>query len=213
MHTAQILRSVLLACCITVTIGVSQLRAGNFVLSSFTATVNGMHVDLAWGTASELSCDHFIIERTTDGANYTEVTRVTGGGTSSMPLAYSATDVAPAEGVSYYRLKQTDVNGGATYSSHIAVTFTRGEAPAFMTYPNPGNGSQLNIRVEAEEGEELTVIVRGVMGREFYRQIVRADKTGENVFALQPDHQLETGTYMVVVTSGKTVHAMNWMVR
>lgn len=206
----HLLRTVILA--FLLASGVT-LHAGGFVLNGFTATANGRQVDLAWTTASEITTDYFIVEKTTDGVSFTEVAHIHGTGTTSMPVDYTASDLTPSEGTSYYRLKQFDVNGAVSLSGYVTVTFERGDAPSLMAFPNPGNGSDLNIRVDAEEGEELTVTVRGVMGKEYFRQIVRAQATGENVFTLTPDHQLESGTYMVVITSGETVQALNWMVR
>jgi hypothetical protein len=42
-------------------------------------------------------------------------------------------------GISYYRLKQTDLNGNSTYSKVVAVDFARKQN--FTIYPNPSKGA------------------------------------------------------------------------
>jgi hypothetical protein len=56
-------------------------------------------------------------------------------GNSSVQLDYSAKDLNPYSGVSYYRLRQTDLNGNNTYSNIVSVNFAG--SSAISVYPNP----------------------------------------------------------------------------
>lgn len=92
-------------------------------LTKFTAVQQGNATQLEWQTASETNCDYFIVERSTDGEIFTEVTRVNGNGTTSQLNNYVAYDYAPHEGVNYYRLKQVDYNGSINYSEIVPLLF------------------------------------------------------------------------------------------
>lgn len=66
---------------------------------------------LSWSTATETNNNYFTLERTVDGIHFTEVSRITGSGTSSLTNNYSFADYGFDNAINYYRLKQTDYNG------------------------------------------------------------------------------------------------------
>lgn len=78
-------------------------------------------VQIEWATASEKNNDYFSIERSKDGITWEEVKRVTGAGNSAQLLNYSTLDLAPLDGVSYYRLKQYDFDGQSESSNAKSV--------------------------------------------------------------------------------------------
>nr|WP_287424193.1 hypothetical protein [Candidatus Brachybacter algidus] len=41
-------------------------------LTAFTAILNNNKVDLKWTTASEVNVSHFVVEKSTDGINYSD---------------------------------------------------------------------------------------------------------------------------------------------
>jgi hypothetical protein len=100
-------------------------------------------VELTWQTASEHNNDFFTVERSADGFNFEPILFKDGAGNSTTLLNYSDKDLQPLEGVSYYRLKQTDFNGTYDYSD-IRVVSTSSDAQVLI-YPNPSSGN-VNIR-------------------------------------------------------------------
>ncbi|HXB95904.1 MAG TPA: T9SS type A sorting domain-containing protein, partial [Puia sp.] len=98
-------------------------------------------VDLTWATATESNNDYFTVEKSQDGINFEDLTRVNSAapnGTSSLPLYYSAIDPSPYSGTNFYRLKQTDLDGNSTYSNIVSVDFSK--TNAINVYPNPSSG-------------------------------------------------------------------------
>ena len=92
-------------------------------LDLFTATLNstGTQVQCYWVTEIESNNDHFNIERSADGISYTNVAQLPGAGISLSQLTYTYTDTNPLNGISFYRLKQTDVNGEYQYGAIQSV--------------------------------------------------------------------------------------------
>ena len=78
-------------------------------------------VDLIWSTASETNNDFFTLERGIDGNNFLSIGNVDGAGNSNIVLSYLFVDKKPLDGLSYYRLKQTDFDGKTSYSDIVAV--------------------------------------------------------------------------------------------
>jgi hypothetical protein len=119
-------------------------------LSAFTAKAEGTTaVRLAWTTASELHNDHFDVERSADGQTFTTLGTVDGAGSSSTSHAYSFRDAKLPIGaaVLYYRLRQADTNGLATYSPVRSVLLGGADlAPQLQAYPNPAHGA-VSVRI------------------------------------------------------------------
>lgn len=119
-------------------------------LSAFTAKADGTAaVQLAWTTAQELRNDHFDVQRRLDGQTFTTVGTVGGAGTSSTAHAYGFRDTRLPAGaaVLYYRLRQVDTNGQATYSPVRSVLPGQSDlAPQLQAYPNPAHGA-VSVRI------------------------------------------------------------------
>ncbi|MBX9852827.1 MAG: glycoside hydrolase family 9 protein [Cytophagaceae bacterium] len=126
-------------------------------LSKFTAyPTTDKKVELLWETSSEKNNDYFTIERSQNGIDFTAIGTVYGAGNSSQTLQYSYIDAAPLSGYSYYRLKQTDIDGTSHYSeikqiqTGISSVWNISPVPAQneirLTYL-PGTGIDTDIKM------------------------------------------------------------------
>jgi hypothetical protein len=104
-------------------------------LMSFTANKSGADVQLNWATASETNNDYFTVQRSDDGISFDEVSRISGAGNSNTMLYYSLIDLLPYEGISYYRLMQTDFDGMFAYSALVSIDLET--SIEVNIYPNP----------------------------------------------------------------------------
>lgn len=93
-------------------------------LLSFTATPESDEVLVHWATASELNNAGFHVERSSYGVRFDAIAEVEGIGTAHTVTHYEAIDSAPLPGLSYYRLRQTDLDGTVTWSEGVAVETT-----------------------------------------------------------------------------------------
>ena len=146
-------------------------------LSDFTALISGEGVLLRWETASESGNYGFGIERSKDGEHYSEITFLPGMGTTHSPHLYSYMDPAVEHGATYYyRLRQVDRDGAATYSAVVTAIV---KAPALFelnqNFPNPFHGmtrfsyllpqdSWITISVFDLTGREVALLKRGMSG-------------------------------------------------
>lgn len=90
---------------------------------------------LEWQTYSEKNNDYFVLETSKNGYEFQQLAIVDGAGNSSSILNYNFLDRQPLGLVTYYRLKQVDFNGSASYSEVISVKRDQDELVSF--YPNP----------------------------------------------------------------------------
>lgn len=131
-------------------------------------------VKITWRTASETNNQGFTIERSADGIQYSPIGVVPGAGNSNKEISYAFTDNDPREGVTYYRLKQTDHDGRYTYSAVQSVSIAD-LSSAFKVYPNPANEE---VKIEFIPGDLVTVTLKAftVDGKECYSKECDATK-------------------------------------
>ncbi len=112
-------------------------------LTSFSANSEKNQVTLNWQTAQEINNDFFQIERKTiQNQEWEIIGKEQGEGNSEITVRYSFTDTKPANGLNYYRLKQTDFDGQFEYSEMVSVEIRN--TISIDVFPNP-TASELTI--------------------------------------------------------------------
>ena len=106
-------------------------------LISFSAAQTSNEVSCNWLTASERNTHVFVVERSTNGTDFSPLGIVNAAGNSNSPINYQFTDKNPAAGMNYYRLLMIDIDGESTYSDIASANFTKTEVASL--YPNPAN--------------------------------------------------------------------------
>jgi len=137
-------------------------------LSSFNAIVRDQTVELKWSTSSEVNFDHFVLERSPNGFQFFELTKIKGSGTSNVRKDYFYTDNNPLIGNSYYRLTSIDFDGYTEVFSNSVVRVTVNAGKNFYVVPNPIEGNKLKggINFDAVNTE---VVIYNRMGIELDR--------------------------------------------
>ncbi len=125
---------------------------------SFTATAAKEQVQLSWIAAANVNTRYYEIQRSTDAVHFTTINKIAQTGTTGNHN-YSYTDLSPAKGVNYYRLKQVDVNGKYVYSKTASVDINGNGA--FKIYPTIASGA---IHVSVSETPS-TIIIFNLNGK------------------------------------------------
>ncbi|HET9503199.1 MAG TPA: hypothetical protein VFO93_06640 [Hymenobacter sp.] len=149
-------------------------------LVSFTAqaTADGRSAQLAWATASELNNAYFEVERSFDGATYAPLGRVAGQAVKTTTTTYTFVDqqglgTQPA-GLVYYRLRQVDLDGTATYSPVRPVRLGTAAAAqvSLSLYPNPAQASTTLDLSALPAAASYQVLVLDATGRQVQRLLL-----------------------------------------
>jgi len=157
-------------------------------LISFTGNKQSGSNILTWSTSSEQNNDYFLIERSSNGTDFTVIGRVNGSGNSSIIQNYRFSDNSPTSGTNYYRLEQVDFNGNSNYSNAIVITNTNAN---ISVYPNPNNGSFEIYIADLEQSYSLTIT--DLQGRQVY---TIADTTNSGTIKI---NNLPQGFYIVQI--------------
>ena len=169
-------------------------------LTAFTATLRAETVLLQWVTASEQNNQEFVLERSADGRQYQALQTLAGRGTVLTASTYTTTDTQPLPGLSYYRLRQMDLDGIRHYSSAVAVN--RAAAATISAYPNP-TPDALTLDLRALPVATCAVRLRSLPGQVVLTQSLAGGLAQPLSLATLP-----AGTYLLEVespTQGRSV--------
>jgi hypothetical protein len=130
---------------------------------SFDARKADYGVQLTWKVGTEINVDRYEIERSTDGVNFKKIGTVNATQNSN----YSFTDLQPINGVSYYRVRNIDIDGAFKYTTVLKYknglsemlfkafpTTTRG----LVTFQHPSVAGNALIIISSLEGRTLRSI-------------------------------------------------------
>ena len=173
-------------------------------LLSFTATCDGRSALVEWTTATECNNDYFVLERSDDAINFTELARVAGAGNSIDPIDYAYTDYGIHGGDSYYRLVQVDYDGTRAVSEVVVVNCieTAAGEPDVQAYPNPFYG-ELTLELENFDNRPARIDVYDMLGKLIYTDKVASPQNYyETVLNLS---NLPPATYTVRVSTADFV--------
>ena len=92
-------------------------------LVNFTTIQHGSKIDIKFSTSIETGGPYFTIEKSKDGKDFTKLVDIPGIQSNSFYSDYFETDYQPYDGMSYYRIKQTDEQGNYRYSQTIVSKF------------------------------------------------------------------------------------------
>lgn len=174
---------------------------------SFTAKSVQNGVALNWITATETNNDYFLIERSTDGINFTAIgSPVNGAGTSNQTHVYKYLDSDPNEGINYYRIRQVDYDGKFDFSNVQVVNLTG--AQMISVSPNPNNG-HFGIKIISESSELFNISIYNALGQSIYttsfnvyggyaEHKVNLDKFASGVYTLVIKNDVDTWTEKVI---------------
>jgi subtilisin-like proprotein convertase family protein len=155
-YTVQITDA--LGCTASQTVAVGYCVAVPVDLASFSAVKAGSDVNISWSTLTQINTAYFVVERSVDGVNFTEIGRVEGAGNYTGLKKYSLTDGEPFR-TNVYRLKNVDFNGSHAYSNLVQVDFDL--ASIQNIYPNPIR-DEINYDIYIAGSEEVEVVIEVV---------------------------------------------------
>jgi len=111
----------------------------------FKASPVGQTIELEWATATEHNNAYFTVERSVDGRIFEDITTLPGAGNSQQMIVYSSQDDYPLDGISYYRLRQTDFDGASSFSGILSVHRTTDQGH-ISVFPVPSPDRRYTLR-------------------------------------------------------------------
>jgi hypothetical protein len=147
-------------------------------LLDFSGQQTADQIQLQWSTEWEQNAKGFMVEKSIDGRNFSDVDFVLAKGNSANIQTYQLTDLNTSKvSTIYYRLKLLDKDGKFSYSK--VISFKPGKA-SWKIFPNPANNT-VSITAQNEYSRGLTVQITDIAGRLLKTQPISALQQGETV--------------------------------
>jgi hypothetical protein len=162
----------------------------------FKGLLSNGNVELTWATASETNFNYFIIERSSDGKQFVELSRTGGSGNSKDKHYYSSVDYKPIAGINYYRLKEVDFDQQVYTLGIVSANLT--DAKGFVVFPNPvASGSNLTVYSNFDDESGSKISITDLTGRP-------VTEFATNTQEVQVPINLSPGIYILSLQSATT---------
>lgn len=148
---------------------------------------------LQWETLTEKNVQWHIVERSTNGAQWTEIGRKPGSLDSQEPLPYELEDRKPLA-KAYYRLRSVDFDGTEHLSHTILLSRKSGDFGMISVFPSPAR-DHVTVQFESFTEENVRIHIRDIRGATILEQQFAAEK-GVNQASIDLTH-FPSGIYMV----------------
>lgn len=156
-------------------------------------------VSVSWSTLEEINNDYFTVEHSSDGLHF-EPAHTAGANNGSALRRYEWIDPAPANGLNYYRLSQTDLDGQKTMLGLKAVSM-EGEA-RFSVFPNPASAANITLLIDWPAAFDGVMEITDADGRVLYNTNLSLE-SGRNRIE-HPVGTLAPGAYWLRLRDGNT---------
>jgi SdrD B-like domain/Secretion system C-terminal sorting domain len=179
--------------------GITNPGGGSLPIHSFTVSAavgSDDIVNLIWLAENELNTKTFVIERSTNGANYTSISSQPAAGNTNTTTKYTGSDNLSDlsnAGTVFYRIAAIDIDGKTGYSNVVVVNLNK--AASLQVWPNPFAG-QINIKVTVQLSKPLYVKVYGTTGQLVSSTIFNTAR-GTNFISVKDLDRLPKGLYHV----------------
>jgi type IX secretion system substrate protein len=132
-------------------------------LSTFTGQGIEKKVLLNWKTTAEENLSNYVIEKSTDGTNFTTMGYVFAKNGSGVN-EYDMIDYKPVTGMNYYRLRLVNNDNSFTYSSVIKIKFSESTFNEISIVPNPVSANY-KVKLTGLEKGTYTLQIRNSQGQ------------------------------------------------
>jgi hypothetical protein len=169
-------------------------------LLQFSGTVSGNSNLLQWTTAAEQNTDHFDVERSADGTNFTTVAKVTASGSTVKDVTYKYSDdvTKNLQPQYYYRLKMVDKNNQFTYSATVLL---KRNNLSFLVkaLQNPFH-QQLQVNITSPKKQNGVITLTAMNGSRLSQKTVNLPE-GTTVIDIPGVNKLSAGTYVLTLVT------------
>jgi hypothetical protein len=177
----------------------------------FEGQLKGKNVMLDWATATEQNAKSFIVERSLNGRQFSEIGTVEAKGNTGTTNKYLYADVNATDlhtKTIYYRLRQLDQNGSFTYSKVVAIPLKQGAPDIIVNaYPNPFTQS-ITLQVIAVTATDQTdkAELYSMEGKLLYQR--RIEQKGSATVVMDDLPSLTPGVYLLKTSVNGKMYTM-----
>ncbi len=158
----------------------------------------GRENELHWSTQSEINSAYFVIERSKNGEDFYPFAQTPAQGNSTTEVKYSVVDNLPYFPLTYYRIRQVDLNGDYTYTPKIVVeSDLQSDLTIYQIFPNP-TSSNCSVEISVKSKENLVMTIVDSKGTIVHMK--EFEMKGAGILEI-PSKEWSNGVYFIRITS------------
>jgi len=161
---------------------------------------NGVQID--WTAYSEENLDKYVVERSADGSQFLPIGDVDARNVTSESK-YGYFDANPLPGISFYRLRNVDIDGKTGLSNIVRVNLSK-SVTDLRLYPNPTTNGTISYQGTNLPKGNYSVRIFNAAGQQVYNQRM-AHQGGAITQAIQLPAGLQAGLYNLRMESESTI--------
>lgn len=151
---------------------------------------------LEWETAEEIESHLFVVERSIDGINYEELRTIEAAGSSLDEKSYHFLDLGINDKKAYYRLRQIDTDGTASFSQTVMVKKKMSNQFMVVAMSNPFPTKGMSITLESSVDAEMEYCIHNIKGEQIMESKQMLEP-GLNTIEINMEDE-KIGTYIVM---------------
>lgn len=168
-------------------------------LISFEANcTENYEAELSWSTTNEINNDFFLVQKSNDGVEWTDVGTVKAMTVPQETNHYQFIDNSENQGTYYYQLVQYDLDGYFTVYPIASVACDKVVSDIAL-YPNPAE-NKIQVFIESKESELLKVRLINAIGEEIRMMSLATNNEHEIIL-----EDLPNGHYYLWVYNGDDI--------
>jgi predicted esterase len=167
------------------------------VWESFELLPANRSLSVEWSTSNEIRTKQFVVEKSSDGINWNSLATIPSKNQQDGRQFYQYSDAGFTGATTYYRIRQEDLDGRATYSviKNIGSTVVANA----NAYPNPFVDRLEILIPPAVAAGVLNIRLFTLKGELIKSAQVKAEMSRSTNFTLQGLQSLNKGNYLLVV--------------
>lgn len=162
--------------------------------------------ELKWRVTNEVNVLHYVVERSTDGRNFSDLATIEYKRSNSQVNQYVFVDAQPISfNQVYYRIRQVDEDLKYNYSSIVTTTIIKSDD--WYVAPSPAT-NQFSIHLSSASAARVVVDLIEPNGRVVQTKAVSVEK-GSNVISFTNLDLLAKGRYYLRLNNGGRISFRN----
>jgi hypothetical protein len=157
-----------------------------------------------WKVENELDVEKYEIERSADGVVFTGIITTNATGNNNNTVDYAKTDLGPASGDNYYRIKATMRDGIHLYSDIVKVEGLREPiitgVKEIKVFPNPVTGKRMQVQFSNQATGNYHLQVVNQLGQVLQTTTVAISSANQKQL-IQLNSSVAQGQYKLSITA------------
>jgi hypothetical protein len=159
---------------------------------------NGVQVE--WTNQTEKNVLQYIVERSADGRDFSELRVQRPTSNHGDAASYTAFDATPVAGINYYRIKAQEIDGNILYSKILRVE-TSDARTGMVLYPNPVVNHQFTVALTGIQPGDYLMTVISTTGQPVLQKNL-AVRSGAITESILLPGSVRPGVYTLLVAGG-----------